>query len=127
MTFVFVVWLVVCGISGVSSAEPGQPAAASEIKGDVLIYGRFPQSRRDGRASPRTLADLRPRPSYLVSTLLPSLRDAQPRAKCRGWPHRYAPHALDATELHSPRVRGRPHIARPVRLPCLPRVTAPPS
>ena len=38
MTFVFVLWLVVSGISGVAWAEPGQPAAASEIKGDVLYW-----------------------------------------------------------------------------------------
>ena len=38
MTFVFVVWLVVSGISGFAWGEPGQPAAASEIKGDVLYW-----------------------------------------------------------------------------------------
>jgi hypothetical protein len=38
MTFVFILWLVVSGVSGIALAEPGQPGAASEIKGDVLYW-----------------------------------------------------------------------------------------
>ena len=38
MTFVFVLWLVISGISDIALAEPGQPAAASEIRGDVLYW-----------------------------------------------------------------------------------------
>ena len=38
MTFVLVLWLVMCGIGDKALGEPGPPAAASEIKGDVLYW-----------------------------------------------------------------------------------------
>lgn len=38
MTFVFILWLVVSGVGGFAWAEPGQPAASSDIKGDVLYW-----------------------------------------------------------------------------------------
>ena len=38
MTFVLVLWLVICGIGDRAWGESGQPAAASEIKGDVLYW-----------------------------------------------------------------------------------------
>jgi hypothetical protein len=38
MTFVFVLWFFVSGIGGFAWAEPGQTAAPSEIKGDVLYW-----------------------------------------------------------------------------------------
>ena len=38
MTFLLVLWLVMCGIGDRVWGESGQPAAASEIKGDVLYW-----------------------------------------------------------------------------------------
>ena len=38
MTFVLVLWLVMCGTGDRAWGESGQPAAASEIKGDVLYW-----------------------------------------------------------------------------------------
>lgn len=38
MTLIFVLWLALSGIGNIACAEPGQPAAASDIKGDVLYW-----------------------------------------------------------------------------------------